>query len=74
MNTAEPRPVPRITAELAEVRRHLVDAPPHHGAGVRAALQDRVASLERELAAARNAARTTDRAAGAAAGEGPSDR
>jgi hypothetical protein len=63
MTTSEPRPVPRIAAELAEVRRHLVDAPPHHGAGVRDALRDRAAALERELDAARVA---TARAAGSA--------
>lgn len=60
MTATEPRPVPRIAAELAEVRRHLVDAPPHHGAGVRAALADRLAALERELAVARAAARRPD--------------
>lgn len=49
------RTVAVVAAELAEVRRHLVDAPPHHGAGTRAALHDRLTSLERELAGARSA-------------------
>lgn len=41
-----------IAAELAELRRHLEEAPPHHSGGLDA-LQDRVRRLERELAAAR---------------------
>lgn len=41
-----------IAAELAELRRHLEEAPPHH-AGGQAALEDRVRRLERELAEAR---------------------
>lgn len=40
-----------IRAELREAERYLTDAPPHHGAGVRAALEDRIAALQRELAA-----------------------
>lgn len=51
--TSSPRPAGRIAAELDEVRRHLQEAPPHHGAGVRRALQERLVRLERELAAAR---------------------
>lgn len=41
-----------IAAELAELRRHLREMPPHHGGGGRA-LEDRVRRLERELARAR---------------------
>lgn len=40
-----------IRAELAEAERYLTEAPPHHGAGVRAALAARIAGLQRELAA-----------------------
>jgi len=40
----------RLRAELADLRRYLAETPPHHGAGVRAALQARVARIERELA------------------------
>jgi hypothetical protein len=40
-----------VAAELAELRRHLSEMPPHHGGG-RAALEDRVRRLERELARA----------------------
>jgi hypothetical protein len=50
-----PDPVPRspatVAAELAELRRYLAEMPPHHGGG-RAALEDRVRRLERELARA----------------------
>ena len=45
-----------ISAELAEVERHLVDIPPHHGGG-RADLSARADALRRELAAARAAHR-----------------
>jgi hypothetical protein len=50
------RSIPTILAELAEVRRHLHDAPPHHGSGTRDALTRRQGELERELAALRSAA------------------
>ena len=40
-----------IRAELAEAQRYLTEAPPHHGAGVRAALEARITALQRELAA-----------------------
>jgi hypothetical protein len=46
------RTVPVIAAELADVRRHLVDVPPHHGGGGDH-LERRVRELERELARAR---------------------
>ncbi len=39
-----------IAGELAELRRHLVDVPPHHAAGTRRALEERIRRLERELA------------------------
>jgi hypothetical protein len=42
-----------IAAELADVRRYLVETPPHHGDGARVVLTERVRRLERELAAAR---------------------
>lgn len=38
-----------IRAELAEAQRYLLEAPPHHGAGVRAALEARITALQREL-------------------------
>ena len=47
------RPTPQILAELAEVRRHLREAPPHHGEGIRDVLQQKLRQLERELVAAR---------------------
>ena len=47
---AGPRPPARLRAELEDLRRYLAETPPHHGAGVRAALQARVARLERQLA------------------------
>jgi hypothetical protein len=50
------RPLTTILAELAEVRRHLHDAPPHHGTGVRESLAARQRELERELAAVRTVA------------------
>lgn len=53
MTLTPPRPSPIVLAELAEVRRHLLETPPHHGAGVRESLQDTARRLERELSAAR---------------------
>lgn len=50
------RSIAVITAELAEVRRHLTDVPPHHGGG-RAALEARADALHRELARAEHARR-----------------
>lgn len=50
------RSIATIQSELAEVRRHLVDVPPHSGQGLRDELADRINRLERELAAARTAA------------------
>lgn len=47
---ASQRSPARLRAELEDLRRYLAETPPHHGAGVRAALQVRVARLERELA------------------------
>jgi hypothetical protein len=47
----QPRPASAVRAELTDLRRYLVETPPHHGAGVRAALAARIALLERELAA-----------------------
>ena len=41
-----------IRAELAEAQRYLTEAPPHHGAGVRATLEARITALQRELRAA----------------------
>ena len=50
------RPAERSAAvvadELAQVRRHLEESPPHH-AGGRAQLEERRRRLERELAALR---------------------
>lgn len=40
-----------VANELSELRRHLTDVPPHHGGGTRAALAERIARLEAELAA-----------------------
>jgi len=48
----------QLRSELAELRHHLQEIPPHHGGG-RAAMQRRIAALERELAAT---PRTTRRA------------
>lgn|GEM_PF-3554437 len=45
------RPAGLVRAELAELRRYLLDTPPHHDAGSRQALMARIALLERELAA-----------------------
>jgi hypothetical protein len=47
----QPRPASAVRAELTDLRRYLVETPPHHGAGVRDALVARIALLERELAA-----------------------
>ncbi len=47
----QPRTASAIRAELTDLRRYLVETPPHHGAGVRDALVARIALLERELAA-----------------------
>ena len=47
----QPRPTSAVRAELTDLRRYLVETPPHHGAGVRDALVARIALLERELAA-----------------------
>ena len=53
-----PRPVSTILDELAAIERHLVDAPPHAGAGQREDLARRATELRRELAAARRASGT----------------
>lgn len=42
------RAIGTVLAEIAEVRRHLHEAPPHHGGG-RDALELRLAQLEAEL-------------------------
>lgn len=47
----QPRPASVVRAELTDLRRYLVETPPHHGAGIRDALVARIALLERELAA-----------------------
>ncbi|MFA9446772.1 hypothetical protein [Egicoccus sp. AB-alg6-2] len=49
------RTVAVVQAELEAVRRHLHEAPPHHGSGTRAALEERQRRLERELASLRTA-------------------
>jgi hypothetical protein len=43
-----------IAAELREVERHLLAAPPHAGAGARESLLARRDRLQRELAATRS--------------------
>ncbi len=48
------RSIATITAELAEVERHLREVPPHHGGGA-GDLRSRADGLRRELAAARAA-------------------
>ncbi len=53
MSAGDRRTEATIAAELAELRRHLEQAPPHHGGG-RAESEDRVRQLERELAAVRH--------------------
>lgn len=47
---AQKRTIPVVQAERDAVRRHLHEAPPHHGSGTRAALEERLRRLERELA------------------------
>ncbi|MEX2505181.1 MAG: hypothetical protein WD378_10035 [Egicoccus sp.] len=55
MTTPDPkRTIPVVQAELDAVRRHLHEAPPHHGSGTRAALDERLRRLERELARLRD--------------------
>jgi hypothetical protein len=44
-----PRPVAALRAELDDLRRHLVDTPPHHGAGTRRSVEERIAELEATL-------------------------
>lgn len=56
------RPSDRVLAELAEVRRHLREAPPHHGAGVRESLHVTIRRLEQELAMARRREAASDAA------------
>lgn len=51
------RTVAVVQAELDAVRRHLHEAPPHHGSGTRASLEERLRRLERELAQLQAAAR-----------------
>lgn len=58
--SATERSVATILAELAEVRRYLHDAPPHHGGGARA-LHDQLDRLEAELARVRRPQGGTDR-------------
>jgi hypothetical protein len=41
-----------IRAELADLERFLAETPPHHGAGVREALEVRRTRLQQELARA----------------------
>lgn len=48
---ATPRPANVVRAELTDLRRYLLETPPHHGAGTRDALVADIARLERELAA-----------------------
>lgn len=48
----EARPPSQILADIADIRRHLVDAPPHSGAGTRQRLQQHLEALERELRSA----------------------
>lgn len=49
--SAPGRPASVIRAELTDLRRYLLETPPHHGAGTRDAVVARIAQLERELAA-----------------------
>ncbi|MFA9431008.1 hypothetical protein [Egicoccus sp. AB-alg2] len=51
------RSIPTVQAELETVRRHLHEAPPHHGSGTRAALEERLRGLQAELARLRRARR-----------------
>lgn len=57
MTAPAKRTIPVVQAELEAVRRHLHEAPPHHGSGTRAALEERLRRLERELAKLRAAER-----------------
>lgn len=50
-----PRRVAVIQSEIAEIRRHLTDVPPHSGSGIRDDLHAKLNGLERELAQARAA-------------------
>ncbi len=47
------RTIAVVAAELAELRRHLEESPPHHGGG-RARLEEQRQRLERELARLRD--------------------
>ena len=47
------RTIAVVAAELAELRRHLEESPPHHGGG-RAQLEAQRQRLERELARLRD--------------------
>lgn len=47
------RSVTAIQRELADVQRHLVEAPPHSASGVREHLDARLDALRRELERAR---------------------
>jgi hypothetical protein len=49
VTTPSERTAAIVLAEIAEVRRHLLDAPPHHSGGA-ATLRDRLVRLEAELA------------------------
>jgi hypothetical protein len=52
-----------IGAELAELRRHLPELPPHNASGVRAELLTRIGHLEREQRAALDRERRPGRTA-----------
>jgi hypothetical protein len=39
----------RLVARIRELRRHLDELPPHHGAGGRDALTERIGALEARL-------------------------
>ncbi len=55
-----PRSSRVIGAELAELRRHLPELPPHNASGVRAELLTRISRLEREHRAAQERERRPD--------------
>lgn len=57
------RSITAIQRELADVRRHLVDAPPHSATGVREHLDARLDALNRELQRAQAAQREASAAA-----------
>ncbi|MEY3073181.1 MAG: hypothetical protein RLZZ353_1377 [Actinomycetota bacterium] len=38
-----------LRADIADLERHLVDVPPHHGSGTRRALEERLDDLRAEL-------------------------